>query len=120
MPRNLEQHLSDPRVQALPGAGWRRNPRYPESADTCRIETLLKTRYGRGDEFRLCDYFDLIGGRSTGAIIATGLALTSKELDRLHEMDEPKNMGLLTRIGKAAARQVDKTHFPAAFDLAQP
>lgn len=49
-----------------------------------------------------------------------GLALTSKELDRLHEMDEPKNMGLLTRIGKAAAKQVDKTHFPAAFDLAQP
>ena len=26
-------------------------------------------------DFRLCDYFGLIGGTSTGSIIATGLAL---------------------------------------------
>jgi hypothetical protein len=39
-----------------------------------RIEDLLKKRCGR-DDFVLADYFDLIGGTSTGAIIATLLAL---------------------------------------------
>ena len=38
-----------------------------------RIETLLRARGGSPD-IRMCDYFDLIGGTSTGAIIATGLA----------------------------------------------
>jgi hypothetical protein len=38
-----------------------------------RIETVLAERLGR--KVRLSEYFDLIGGTSTGAIIATGLAL---------------------------------------------
>ena len=38
-----------------------------------RIETLLTERYGK--EVRLGDYFDFIGGTSTGAIIAGALAL---------------------------------------------
>jgi len=38
------------------------------------LEDLLKKRYDN-DNFRLCDYFDLIGGTSTGAIIAAGLAI---------------------------------------------
>lgn len=46
-----------------------------------------------------------------------GLKLARKDIARLREMDEAKNMGLLVRIGKAAAKQVDKNHFPAAFDL---
>src|SRR6202453_4878267 len=37
------------------------------------IENLLTKRSGAA--VRLCDHFDLIGGTSTGAIIATGLAL---------------------------------------------
>jgi hypothetical protein len=38
-----------------------------------RMEKLLAERRG-SDGFRLCDYFDYIGGTSTGAIIAAGLA----------------------------------------------
>ncbi len=40
-----------------------------------KIEKLLKNRHGGGDEFRLCHYFDLMAGTSTGSIIATLLAL---------------------------------------------
>ena len=39
-----------------------------------RIEGMLRRRYGKED-LVLSDYFDLIGGTSTGAIIATLLAL---------------------------------------------
>ncbi len=40
-----------------------------------RIEALLRARSGKGDAFRLADHFHLIGGTSTGAIIAAGLAM---------------------------------------------
>ena len=39
-----------------------------------RIEAILRERYQRPD-LVLRDYFDLIGGTSTGAIIATALAI---------------------------------------------
>lgn len=39
-----------------------------------RMEQLLATATGQGAAFRLCSYFDYIGGTSTGAIIAAGLA----------------------------------------------
>lgn len=39
-----------------------------------RLEGELRNARGAGPDFRLCDFFDLIGGTSTGAIIAAGLA----------------------------------------------
>jgi predicted acylesterase/phospholipase RssA len=43
-----------------------------------RIESLLQAELGRDDRFVLADYFDYIGGTSTGAIIAACLALGLK------------------------------------------
>jgi len=39
-----------------------------------RIEQILRLRH-QNPQLKLCDYFDLIGGTSTGAIIASGLAI---------------------------------------------
>jgi hypothetical protein len=68
-----DRHLFGPgpkRILALDGGGVR-------GALTIafleRLESLLEERHGR--HVRLCDYFDLIGGTSTGAIIACALAL---------------------------------------------
>lgn len=40
-----------------------------------RIEHVLKERCGRGNDFRLSDYFDLVGGTSVGSLLATLIAL---------------------------------------------
>jgi uncharacterized protein len=40
-----------------------------------RMEEILAEASGQGEDFRLCNFFDYIGGTSTGAIIAAGLAL---------------------------------------------
>jgi hypothetical protein len=46
------------------------------------IENQLRQALGAGDDFRLCDFFDYIGGTSTGGIIAASLArgLSAKEV----------------------------------------
>jgi uncharacterized protein len=71
--RTRDEHLFGPgpkRVLALDGGGVRGviSLAYLE-----RLEAILRERFG--PETVLADYFDLIGGASTGAIIATGLAL---------------------------------------------
>ncbi len=50
-----------------------------------KIEEILKAKQPKNKNFRLSDYFDLIGGTSTGAIIASLLAL-GKEVDEITEL----------------------------------
>ncbi|MGO9768003.1 MAG: patatin-like phospholipase family protein [Roseiarcus sp.] len=68
-----DRHLFAPgakRILSLDGGGVRG---IVELAFLKKIERTLEAEAGRF--VRLCDYFDLIGGTSTGAIIAVGLAL---------------------------------------------
>jgi hypothetical protein len=60
------------RLLALDGGGTKG---IIELAFLARMETLLREHTGAGDDFRLADWFDLIGGTSTGSIIAAGLAM---------------------------------------------
>jgi predicted acylesterase/phospholipase RssA len=57
-----------------------------------RMEKLLRARSGQGADFRLCNFFDYIGGTSTGAIIAAGLAIgmTAEELSKFYIATGPK------------------------------
>jgi uncharacterized protein len=71
----VERHLFSPgpkRILALDGGGVRG---ILTLAILERMESLLRERSSTPGSFRLCDYFDLIGGTSTGSIIASGLAL---------------------------------------------
>ena len=47
-----------------------------------KMEELLREQSGQSNDFRLCNFFDYIGGTSTGAIIAAGLArgMSAQEL----------------------------------------
>jgi predicted acylesterase/phospholipase RssA len=72
--RTLHQHFTDAppkRILALDGGGLRG---ILTLGILERIEQELRTRHGNDPAFRLCDYFDLIAGTSTGAIIAATLA----------------------------------------------
>jgi len=74
--RTFKQHL-DPsnkpkRILALDGGGIRG---LLTAGLLQRVEDLLRARAGGDPAFRLSDYFDLIGGTSTGSIIAAGLSL---------------------------------------------
>ena len=62
---------ADKRLLALDGGGTRG---IVSIAFLERIEELLKVASGKGDAFRLADHFHLIGGTSTGAVIAAALA----------------------------------------------
>ena len=84
-----DRHLFGPgpkRLLALDGGGVR-------GAITVafleRIESLLSERYG--ENIRLSDHFDLVGGTSTGAIIAGAVALgyRTAEIKKFYELLAP-------------------------------
>ncbi|UGY19612.1 patatin-like phospholipase family protein [Bradyrhizobium septentrionale] len=86
MPKTKQQHFdrdSGPkRILALDGGGIRGILTLEYLA---AVEATLRERY-RKDDLLLCDYFDLIGGTSTGSIIAAGLAcgMTVDALKKLY------------------------------------
>lgn len=82
--RSLTQHL-DPaagpkRILALDGGGLRGVLTLGMLRE---IESHLRARHGNRPDFRLSDYFDLIAGTSTGAIIAAALSL-GMSVDEVH------------------------------------
>lgn len=85
MGKTLQQHL-DPKTGAknilsLDGGGIRGAL---SLGYLKKIETILQEKNGK--DYLLCDHFDLIGGTSTGSIIAAGLAIgmTVDELIKLY------------------------------------
>lgn len=70
--RERFQRPGPKRILALDGGGSRG---LLSLGVLAQLERHLAERSGKGDAFRLAHYFDLIGGTSTGAIIATTLAL---------------------------------------------
>lgn len=69
-----DEHLFQPapkRILALDGGGVRG---ILSLGFLMEIERILAERHGNDPNFRLCDYFDLIAGTSTGSIIAASLA----------------------------------------------
>jgi hypothetical protein len=114
MPRSLEDHFFGPgpkRILALDGGGVR-------GVMTCAVlealEASLRRRLPEAEQeaFRLCDYFDLIGGTSTGAIVATWLALghTASETRTLYERFAKRvfrNASLRSWVGLTSKFDVD-------------
>jgi hypothetical protein len=86
MSTECDEHLFGPgqkRILALDGGG---TLGIIELAFLERIETLLRAARGGDPGFRLCQWFDLIGGTSTGAIIAACLAtgMSAGEVTQLY------------------------------------
>jgi hypothetical protein len=72
-----------------------------------RLEQLLRQRHGGDPDFRLCHYFDLIAGTSTGAIIASTLALgfsVDKVLEQYQQLGRQVFRPELLRRGIFRAR----------------
>ena len=66
-----DQHFTEPgakRILALDGGGLRG---ILTLGILRHIEAVLAERHGQDTSFRLCHYFDLIAGTSTGAIIGS-------------------------------------------------
>ena len=95
MTYSLDQHFhaqAPKRILALDGGGLRG---IVTLGYLKRIEDVLRTRQGGREDFRLCHYFDLIAGTSTGSIIAAALALGLS----VNELSD-----IYLRLGKAVFR----------------
>lgn len=96
MPKTLFEHLSPDtgakRILALDGGGVKG---VLTLGMLKVLEDELRQRAHGDPDFRLCEYYDLIGGTSTGAIIATALALglSVSELTELYMRLGPEVFG---------------------------
>jgi predicted acylesterase/phospholipase RssA len=106
--RTRDEHLindgSPKRILALDGGGLRGILTLSYLAE---IESSLAERHHASTNFRLCHYFDLIAGTSTGAIIAAALAcgmsvaeITAKYLDLGQKVFQkgPFHLGLIRAL----------------------
>ena len=78
---HLDPEVGPKRILALDGGGLRGVLTLGMLRE---IEALLRARHGNDTHFRLSDYFDLIAGTSTGAIIAAALSL-GMTVDEVHK-----------------------------------
>jgi hypothetical protein len=103
---HLDRARAPKRILALDGGGIRGVLTLEYLAV---IEDELKKRSGR-DDFRLCDYFDLIGGTSTGSILAASLACgkSVRELQDLY-----RSLGANVFQGSFWHRGILSPKFPA-------
>src|SRR6266536_5239353 len=110
MPLSKQQHLdrtrTPKRILSLDGGGIRGilTLEYLSA-----IENMLKKRSGRED-FMLCDYFDLIGGTSTGSIIAAGLAC-GMSVDQLKQLY--RELGKSVFVNKIWKKGILAPKFPS-------
>ncbi len=116
-PKSLETHLfgeGRKRILALDGGGVR-------GILTCgileQVEAKLASRLpaAQREDFRLCHYFDLIAGTSTGAIMATLLALGYKvsEIKALYrtlanDVFGTKKHGIIGMVPKFDSKRLTK------------
>jgi hypothetical protein len=121
MPRTLFEHLSPDtgpkRILALDGGGVKG----VLTLGMLKIlEDELRRRAAGAPEFRLSDYYDLIGGTSTGAIIATGLALglSVDELIELYLRLGPEVFGRTAGDGILLQSKFESKKLRAALDPA--
>jgi patatin-like phospholipase/acyl hydrolase len=107
------------RILALDGGGVRG---VIELAFLERIENMLRARSADPTKFRLCDYFDLVGGTSTGSIIAAAIATgrSVAEIRSIYERIAPKVFrrrwwrltGLQSRFSAAPISDELRREFP--------
>ena len=83
-----------------------------------QIENQLRDVSKAGDSFRLCDYFDYIGGTSTGAIIAASLAL-GKSVSEISTMYEQNGKAMFAKAPffKRLIRQYDSRNLKKELQL---
>ena len=85
MTKTRDEHLFDvgpKRILSLDGGGVRG---LATLGLLKTVEDTLRARSSQPEQFRLSDYFDLIGGTSTGALMATLLAL-GETVDEITEL----------------------------------
>ena len=94
----LEEKIQQPgpkKLLALDGGGIRGLITIEVLA---RIEEVLQERLGRDDSFTLSDYFDYVGGTSTGAIIATCISLGMR-MDEVRHFYEKNGEAMFNKAG---------------------